>query len=69
MMRFTEPDARYIDDLRDIVMSADRINSTDTTIMIIMREEVQAYFAGDKTLDEVIEVINSRARLYLDERN
>ena len=36
--------------------------------MIIMREEIQAYFAGDKSLDEVIEIINNRARTYYGER-
>lgn len=41
---------------------------TDSYVMIIMREEVQAYFAGDKTIDEVIEIINSRAGTYYKER-
>ena len=49
-------------------MIIDRKNMTDASIMIIMREEVQAYFAGDKTLDEVIEIINNRARTYYGER-
>ena len=66
-MEITEPDEAYIDDFRNIVASVDRMNSADTTILIIMREEIQAYFAGDKTLDEVIEIINNRAQLYLNE--
>ncbi len=52
----------------DIIASVDRKNMTDSSIMIIMREEIQAYFAGDKSLDEVIEIINNRARTYYGER-
>lgn len=68
-MEMIEPDEAYIDDFRNIVTSVDRMNSADTTILIIMREEIQSYFAGDKTLDEVIDTINNRAQLYLDERD
>ena len=57
-----------IDVYRDIIASVDRKNMTDSSIMIIMREEIQAYFAGDKSLDEVIEIINNRARTYYGER-
>jgi ABC-type glycerol-3-phosphate transport system substrate-binding protein len=62
------PDESLIDTYRNIVYSADRKNITDSSVMIIMREEVQAYFAGDKNLDEVIEIINSRAKTYYSER-
>lgn len=62
------PDKSMTDIYRNIVYSADRKNMTDSSVMISMREEVQAYFAGDKTLDEVIVIINSRARTYYSER-
>ena len=68
MLGLAEPGEDLIDIYRDIVASVDRKNVTDSSIMIIMREEIQAYFAGDKSLDEVIEIINNRARTYYGER-
>ena len=68
MLGLAEPGAELIDVYRDIIASVDRKNMTDSSIMIIMREEIQAYFAGDKSLDEVIEIINNRARTYYGER-
>jgi ABC-type glycerol-3-phosphate transport system substrate-binding protein len=68
MLGLMEPCEDMIDIYRDIVASVDRKNVTDSSIMIIMREEIQAYFAGDKSLDEVIEIINNRARTYYGER-
>ena len=65
---FPEPDESFIDDYRDLVCSADRIIMTDSMVMIIMREEIQAYFSGDKSLDDVIDIINNRAQTYYDER-
>lgn len=63
-----EPSEDQIDTFREIIGTADRINMTDASVMIIMREEIQAYFAGDKTLDEAIGIINNRAQLYYEER-
>ena len=40
----------------------------DTAIEIIIREEIQAYFCGDKTIDEVMGIIQNRVDLYLNER-
>ena len=36
--------------------------------MAIIREEAAAYFNGQKTLDEVIGVIENRASLYMGEK-
>lgn len=33
----------------------------------IIYEEMQAYFAGDKTVEQCVEIIQNRAQLYLDE--
>lgn len=35
---------------------------------MIVKEEIPAYFAGQKSLDEVIKIINDRAKTYLNER-
>ncbi len=33
----------------------------------IINEEIQAFFAGDKTVEECVEIIQNRAQLYMDE--
>lgn len=38
-----------------------------TPVGVIISEEVQPYFAGDKSANEVAEIIQSRVQLYLDE--
>lgn len=40
----------------------------DPELMTIIEEEIQPYFDGQKTLDQVITIINSRARTLLNER-
>ena len=36
--------------------------------MGIIKEEIQPYFEGQKSLDETVAVINSRARTLINER-
>ena len=39
----------------------------DDAIADIVMEEAEPYFAGDKDLDTVVEIIQNRVQLYLDE--
>ncbi|MBO4928549.1 MAG: hypothetical protein J5379_09920 [Clostridiales bacterium] len=55
---------RYIDQISDAVLVPD----LDSSILVIVNEEVPAYFNGDKTLDEVIAIIENRVNLMLTER-
>ncbi|MBQ8509280.1 MAG: extracellular solute-binding protein [Clostridia bacterium] len=41
----------------------------DSTLMEIVMEEVQMYFAGDKTLDETVKIIQGRAGIYVSEQS
>lgn len=41
--------------------------NSNSTIADIVIEEVQAYFAGDKTVEETAAIIQNRAQLYIDE--
>ena len=49
----------------------DGFYSADEELMIerIILEEVSPFFSGEKRLDEVVGIIQSRAQLYLDEGN
>ncbi|MBR3277824.1 MAG: hypothetical protein IKG01_02790 [Lachnospiraceae bacterium] len=50
------------------IRSACGIHAADTAVSIIVREEIQAYFAGDKTIEEVMKIIQNRVDLCLKER-
>ena len=40
----------------------------DSGIIVIMNEEMPAYYSGQKSLDEVIKVIENRVNLMLSEQ-
>ena len=61
-------DEQDIADYDALIMSCDHMPHTDSAIMLIVREEIQAYFAGQKTLDEVLEIINNRVATFVNER-
>ena len=54
----------YISELSDAIVVPD----INPTILSIMCEEMPAYFAGDKSLDEVISTIDNRVNLMLREQ-
>ena len=64
-IKFTE---KNIDDLEKIILSCSRMDSEDTDITIILKEEMPAYFLGQKDLNDVITIIQDRVQKVLDER-
>ncbi len=48
--------------------AADTLASIDPAVATIILEEIPAYFAGQKTIEEVAALINNRAQTVLDER-
>ena len=65
--RFTL-DEDNIDELENIILSCSNMNSVDSAIDIILIEEMPAYFAGQKSLEDVVSVARDRAQKVLDER-
>ena len=65
--RFTL-DEDNIDELENIILSCSNLNSVDSAIDIILIEEMPAYFAGQKSLEDVVSVARDRAQKVLDER-
>lgn len=51
-----------------LIDTASLNGSIDYTLYNIVLEEAQSYFAGDKTLDDVIDMIQRRVSLYVAER-
>ena len=54
----------YIEQISDAVTVPD----TDSAVIVIMNEEMPAYFEGQKSLDDVIGIIENRVNLMLKER-
>lgn len=61
---FTEEDKQNI---LYIIEHCYRNTMKESDIYYIIREEMAPYFEGDKSLDEVVDIIQNRSALYLDE--
>ena len=51
----------------DFIKSVNSVFSYDTELMKIISEEAAAYFAGQKSVDEVADIIQNRASTYISE--
>lgn len=60
--------AEQKDEYLSILASANHVKAVDSEILSIALEEIPAYFAGQKTLEEVCAIIDNRAQTVLDER-
>lgn len=56
-----------VEEFLAILEKADEVSYMDTAIMNIIEEEVAPYFAGEKSVDEVADIIQSRIDIYLKE--
>ena len=61
----TEEDAQAVYDIIDRISGLS--NSYDEQIMSIIEEECGAYFAGQKSVDEVAGIVQSRIQTYVNE--
>lgn len=67
-MRLEEIDPVVIQNYKDAVNACSCIPSIDSAVSIIIREEMPAYFTGQKSFDDVIKIINNRVTTYINER-
>ena len=65
----TPIDPSAIDNYESMIDSCSAVSTTDAAITAIIREEMPAYFSGQKTLDDVISVMEDRVQTFLDERD
>ncbi len=56
-----------VNEINEIVHSADRKFDYYTEIYNIIEEEASGYIAGEKSMNEVLDIINSRVGIYLQE--
>ncbi len=55
--------------LMHLIESAEINDANDYQLFRIIFEEAESYFSGDKTLEEVTEIIQSRASVYVSEKS
>ncbi|MBO6054188.1 MAG: extracellular solute-binding protein, partial [Oscillospiraceae bacterium] len=56
------------DEVLEIIETCTKVASYDTSIFDIVNEQAQAYFAGQKSVDEVVRLIQSKANIYVNEQ-
>ena len=61
-------DDSFLDEFDAMVESCGSVSFIDPAVMSIVREEMPAYFEGQKTIDEVIEILQNRVNTYTNER-
>lgn len=61
-------DRSVVSDYAIMIGYCNSISTSDSALDMIVKEEMPAYFTGQKSLDDVINVINVRAKTYVNER-
>lgn len=65
----TEPlDNSSIQTYEDMIESCSQVSSMDPAVASIVVEEMGAYFSGQKSLDDVIEIMEDRVQTFINER-
>ena len=53
--------------LYDFICSVSKVNFYDEDIINIIQEEIESFYSGQKGVDEVVDIIQNRVQLYVDE--
>ncbi len=61
----TEEEEQFV---RGLIESASKVQGTNSKIAEMILEEAQPFFQGQKSVEEVADIIQSRVQLYMDER-
>ena len=64
----TEIDSSAIDAYLNLIYKSADIYRVDGQVLLITKEEIQAYYLNQKTLDSVTELMNNRTKLYRQEQ-
>lgn len=66
---FKEADEKMADEFIKCLSNVTRYNYADPDIVLIIDEEMAPYYAGDRSIDDVIQYLNDRVGKYLSEMN
>ncbi len=61
----TEEEMQFV---MELIESASKVQGTNSKITEMILEEAQSFFQGQKSAEEVADIIQSRVQLYMDER-
>jgi ABC-type glycerol-3-phosphate transport system substrate-binding protein len=67
-LAWCEVDKSAVDEYEKVIRSCSCSISEDPSISVIVKEEMPAYLTGQKSLDDVIKIINDRAKTVVSER-
>lgn len=67
-LNLTINDTRHMDALEELIPLVNGFYEENTALMEIIWSEAQTYFAGDKTVEEAVNLIQSRVSIYLAEQ-
>ena len=67
-MGMAPADSSAIDGFESMIETCSQVSSLDPAVMAIIREEMPAYFSGQKTLDDVIVIMEDRVQTFINER-
>jgi primosomal protein N' len=56
------------DQINALINSIEHIATNDDSLLNIINEEAAYYFSGEKTVDQVAEIIQSRMTIYINEQ-
>ena len=62
------PDSKVPDFFLETIENIDSVMISDNSVLMILSEEIPPYLIGQKDIDSVISVINSRTQIVYDER-
>lgn len=65
MVTVYEASKEEVEVIRSLVENATNVFEYDTTILNIIQEEAEAYLTGDKTIEQVSKIIQSKIEVYL----
>ena len=67
-LTYTPTTQAQYDQIMELYNAVTTVYTEDNALWEIISEQVQPYFAGDKSVDEAARLIQSRAELYVNER-
>ena len=57
-----------IDKVESVILNTERVYSSDTSIFDIVREQAEAFFAGQRSAEDVAKLIQSKTMIYVNEQ-
>lgn len=61
--------SEQIEQIRELIAVAKPAKGSDITVQQIIMEEAETYFQGQKSVNEVADIIQNRVQLYISENN